>query len=202
MFELFRDMELPLVDVLSSMENVGIKIDFKFLVKMSKEMNKKIKDLEKEIYKQAGEEFNVRSTKQLKYILFEKLGISSNGIKKTKTGFSTGADELEKLRDLHPIIILIQEHRELAKLVSTYIDALPELINRKTGRVHTSFNQTVTATGRLSSTNPNLQNIPVRTEMGREIRKSFIAEKGNKLVSLDYSQIELRLAAHMSRDKK
>jgi DNA polymerase-1 len=202
LFKLFLDMELPLVNVLSSMEDMGIKIDPKFLSKMSGKMNKKIKTLEKKIIDLAGEEFNIRSTKQLKYILFEKLEISTNGIKKTKTGFSTGADELEKLRDLHPIIILIQEHRELAKLVSTYIDALPELINKDTGRVHTSFNQTVTATGRLSSTNPNLQNIPARTEMGREIRKAFIAEKGNKLLALDYSQIELRLAAHMSGDKK
>jgi len=130
------------------------------------------------------------------------LEISTNGIKKTKTGFSTGADELEKMRGLHPIIVLIQEHRELSKLVNTYIDALPELVNKETGRVHTSFNQTVTATGRLSSTNPNLQNIPARTEMGKEIRKAFVVEKGNKLLSLDYSQIELRLAAHMSGDKK
>ena len=202
LFKLFGDMELPLVDVLSSMEDIGIKIDSCILAKMSKKMNKKINDLEKKIYKQAGEEFNVRSTKQLKYILFEKLEIPTNGIKKTKTGFSTGADELEKMRELHPIIILIQEHRELAKLVSTYIDALPELVNKETGRVHTSFNQTVTATGRLSSTNPNLQNIPARTEMGKEIRKAFVVEKGNKLLSLDYSQIELRLAAHMSGDKK
>ena len=202
LFKLFENMELPLVDVLSSMEDNGIKIDSCILVKMSKRMNKKINDLEKEIYKQAGEEFNVRSTKQLKYILFEKLEISTNGIKKTKTGFSTGADELEKMRGLHPIIVLIQEHRELSKLVNTYIDALPELVNKETGRVHTSFNQTVTATGRLSSTNPNLQNIPARTEMGKEIRKAFVVEKGNKLLSLDYSQIELRLAAHMSGDKK
>ena len=200
--KLLTEMEIPLIYVLSLMEDNGIKINVDFLAKMSDKITKKIKDLEKKIYEYAGEEFNVRSTKQLKYILFDKLKISSEGIKKTKTGFSTGADELEKLRDLHPIIILIQEHRELSKLLNTYIDTLPELVNEKTGRVHTSFNQTITATGRLSSTNPNLQNIPVRTEMGREIRKSFIAEKGNKLVSLDYSQIELRLAAHMSRDKK
>ena len=184
------------------MEDNGIKVDAKFLDKMSDKMTKEINVLEKKIHKLAGEDFNIRSTKQLKYILFEKLNISSVGIKKTKTGFSTGASELEKLADAHPIISLIEEHRELSKLLSTYIDALPELINKKTKRVHTSFNQTVTATGRLSSTNPNLQNIPVKTELGREIRKAFVAEKGNKLVSLDYSQIELRLAAHISGDKK
>ncbi|MBU0897690.1 DNA polymerase I, partial [Patescibacteria group bacterium] len=139
---------------------------------------------------------------QLRKILFEKLEIPTTGIAKTKTGLSTGADELKKLKDQHPIIILIQEYRELSKLSSTYIEALPKLINEKTGRVHTSFNQSITATGRLSSTEPNLQNIPARTEIGREIRQAFVAEKGYQLLSLDYSQIELRLAAHMSDDKK
>jgi len=124
------------------------------------------------------------------------------GISKNKTGFSTGADELAKLKGQHPIIDLIQEYREIVKLSTTYIEALPKLVNEKTGRLHTSFNQTVTATGRLSSTEPNMQNIPIRTELGREIRKAFVADKGYKLLSLDYSQIELRLAAHMSGDKK
>jgi len=199
---LFNTMEMPLIDALSYMEDTGVKIDAEFLSRMSKKMTKKIKALEKKIHNLAGEIFNIRSTKQLKYILFEKMELPTEAIKKTKTGFSTGTDELEKLKEYSPIISLIQEHRELNKLVSTYIDALPELINRKTGRVHTSYNQTITATGRLSSTNPNLQNIPVKTDLGKKIRKAFIADDGYKLLALDYSQIELRMAAHMSGDKK
>ncbi|MCK5510006.1 DNA polymerase I [Candidatus Parcubacteria bacterium] len=199
---LFKTIEMPLIDALSHMEDTGVRIDAEFLSRMSKKMTKKIKALEKEIHDMAGESFNIRSTKQLKYILFEKMELPTEAIKKTKTGFSTGADELEKLKEFSPIISLIQEHRELNKLVSTYIDALPELVNEKTGRVHTSYNQTVTATGRLSSTKPNLQNIPVKTDLGKEIRKAFVADKGYKLLALDYSQIELRLAAHMSGDKK
>ena len=199
---LFNTIEMPLIEALSYMEDKGVKIDSEFLLSMSKKMTKKIKALEKKIHDLAGEIFNIRSTKQLKYILFEKMELPTEAIKKTKTGFSTGADELEKLKEYSPIIPLIQEHRELNKLVSTYIDALPELVNKKTGRVHTSYNQTVTATGRLSSTKPNLQNIPVKTDLGNEIRKAFIADKGYRLLALDYSQIELRLAAHMSGDKK
>ncbi|MFH1661940.1 MAG: DNA polymerase I [Candidatus Falkowbacteria bacterium] len=200
--KLFHEIEMPLVKVLGSMETNGMRIDTNFLAKISSKTRKKIHELEKKIYKQAGMKFNINSTQQLRDVLFEKLEIPSMNIKRNKTGFSTGADELVKLKDLHPIIKLIQEYRELAKLISTYIDALPKLVNEKTGRVHTSFNQSVTATGRLSSTEPNLQNIPVRTELGREIRKAFVADKGYKLVSLDYSQIELRIAAHMSGDKK
>ncbi len=200
--KLFEDVEMPLVEVLSSMEENGIELDVDFLKKMSKKLTKKIKDLETKIYKLAGEEFNINSTKQLKVILFEKLEIPTQGIKKTKTGFSTAADELEKLKDHHEIVVLIQNYRELKKLTSTYIDALPELVNEKTKRVHTSFNQTVAATGRLSSSDPNLQNIPVRTELGREIRKAFVAPKGKKLIAIDYSQIELRLAAFISGDPK
>ena len=150
----------------------------------------------------AGQEFNISSTQQLKEILFEKLEISTLGVAKTKTGFSTAADELVKLKNEHEIISLIQDYRELTKLFTTYIESLPKLINPKTKRIHTSFNQTVTATGRLSSTEPNLQNIPIKTELGREIRKAFISAQGKKLLALDYSQIELRLAAHMSRDRK
>ncbi len=134
--------------------------------------------------------------------MFERLNIPTIEVGRTKTGLSTAASELEKLKDQHPIIHFIQEYRELNKLVTTYINALPELVNKKTGRLHTSFNQAVAATGRLSSSDPNLQNIPIRTELGREIRKAFIAENGCKLLSFDYSQIELRLAAHMSGDKK
>ena len=199
---LFGKIEMPLIDVLAEMENNGILIDKNLLAKMSKKVSQKLGELEKKIYKQAGSKFNINSTQQLREILFTKLAIPIDNIKKNKTGLSTAADELDKLKDLHPIIPLMQEYRELKKLATTYIDALPELINKKTGRLHTSFNQTITATGRLSSTEPNLQNIPVRTELGREIRQAFIAARGKKLVSFDYSQIELRLAAHMSEDKK
>jgi len=200
--KLFNDIEVPLVNVLAGMEDNGIKINKNFLAKMSQGITKKIKQLENKIYKQAGEKFNISSTQQLRVILYEKLQIPTETIAKTKTGLSTAADELQKLQEMHPIIPLIQEYRELNKLLNTYIDALPKLINKKTKRLHTSFNQTITATGRLSSTEPNLQNIPIRTDLGREIRKAFIAGKNHRLLSLDYSQIELRLAAHMSGDKK
>ena len=199
---LFNKIEVPLVLVLARMEDRGVKINKQILAKMSEKIAKKINSLEKKIFKEAGGKFNIKSTQQLKEVLFEKLEIPIDNIKKTKTGLSTAAGELEKLKDMHPIIRLIQEYRELTKLASTYINALPLLINKKTNRLHTSFNQTITATGRLSSTEPNLQNIPIRTELGREIRQAFVSEKGCKLLSLDYSQIELRLAAHMSSDKK
>jgi DNA polymerase-1 len=138
---------------------------------------------------------------QLKDVLFNKLQISTDKVHKTKTGFSTAASELEKLSGAHPIIDLIGEYRELSKLTSTYLDALPELVNPQTGRIHTWYNQTIAATGRLSSTDPNLQNIPIRTELGREIRKAFVPRRGNRILSLDYSQIELRVVAHLSKDK-
>jgi len=202
LWELFTKIEMPLIPVLAQMEDNGILIDKSLLGKMGKELSREIKILEQKIYKAAGLKFNINSTKQLKEVLYEKLQIATKGIKKTKTGLSTAADELEKLKKAHPIIPLIQNYRELAKLISTYIEALPVLINPKTGRLHTSFNQTITATGRLSSTEPNLQNIPTRTDLGKKIREAFIAKKGYELVSLDYSQIELRLAAHMSGDKK
>ena len=201
-YGLFKELEMPLIKVLSAMEDNGIKLNTIFLSKLGQKMDKKIVNLEKKIHGFAKEIFNISSPKQLQVILFEKLKISTEGIKRTKTGISTAADELDKLKALHPIIKLIQQYRELSKLASTYAHALPKLINKKTKRVHTSFNQTVTATGRLSSSEPNLQNIPVRTELGREIRKAFVAKKGYKLLALDYSQIELRLAAHMSGDKK
>jgi DNA polymerase-1 len=200
LLELFDNIEMPLVATLVNMEENGIKLDAKFLNIMSGEVRERIKQLEIKIHKLAGAEFNINSTQQLREILFEKLKISSLEISKGKTGLSTAALELEKLKDAHPIIRLIQEHRELNKLANTYMDTLPELVTKKTGRLHTCFNQTVTATGRLSSSDPNLQNIPIRTEIGREIRKAFVADKGYKLLSLDYSQIELRLAAHMSGD--
>ncbi|MDP2736668.1 MAG: DNA polymerase I [bacterium] len=202
LIKLFDEIEMPLALVLATMEINGIKINQKFLADMGKTVDKKINRLTKKIHELAGQEFNINSTQQLREVLFEKLAIPAMGISKNKTGFSTGADELAKLKGQHPIIDLIQEYREVVKLSTTYIEALPKLVNSKTGRLHTSFNQTVTATGRLSSTEPNMQNIPIRTELGREIRKAFIADKGYKLLSLDYSQIELRLAAHMSGDKK
>jgi DNA polymerase I len=200
--KLFRELEMPLVPVLATMEDNGVKLDEKLLKSLSKKLTKDISVRELKIWKLAGGEFNISSTQQLKEVLFDKLLISSEGIAKTKTGFSTAFDELEKIKHDHEIIPLIQEYRELSKLELTYVSALPLLINKKTGRLHASFNQTVTATGRLSSSDPNLQNIPTRTELGQEIRKAFIAEAGYKIVSLDYSQIELRLAAHLSGDPK
>ncbi|HLA25696.1 MAG TPA: DNA polymerase I [Patescibacteria group bacterium] len=198
---LFEEIDRPLVSILAQMEDFGMKIDAEYLSEMSKEAHIQMDRLEKEIINLAGIEFNVNSTKQLKEILFERLKISAKGVARGKTGLSTAADVLEKLKDAHPIIPKISEYRELAKLISTYLDALPELINKTTGRVHTSFNQTVTATGRLSSSNPNLQNIPIRGNYGKKIRRAFIAESGNLLISADYSQIELRIAAALSNDK-
>ncbi|NTW22244.1 DNA polymerase I [Candidatus Falkowbacteria bacterium] len=200
--KLFKTMEMPLVPVLARMEELGISLDKDYLGKLGHKLHLKISSLEKKIYEQAGQEFNINSPLQLQEVLFEKLELSTHGVGKTKTGLSTAADELEKLRDQHEIVRLILEYRELAKLTSTYIDALPKLINPKTKRIHTSFNQTVAATGRLSSSDPNLQNIPVKGDWGQAVRKAFVASPGYKLVGLDYSQIELRLAAHFSGDKR
>ena len=194
-------IEIPLIKVLAEMEKNGVKIDIKFLNKMSQELESRIKNLETNIYKISGHEFNVASPKQLKEILFDKLKISTQGLNKTKTGVSTAAGELDKLKGKHKIIDLILEFRELSKLKNTYIDPLPKLVD-KNDRVHTSFNQTITATGRLSSSSPNLQNIPIRTELGREIRKAFIAKKGYSILAIDYSQIELRIIASLANDKK
>ena len=200
--KLMSDIELPLVTVLANMEENGIILNPKNLKKIEKDLATRLKELTGNIYAQAGEDFNINSPKQLQAILFDKLAISPKNIKKTKTGISTADDELEKLLGEHEIISLIQSYRELNKLQSTYVMALPELINKKDGRIHTSFNQTIAATGRLSSTDPNLQNIPTRSDEGKKIRSAFVAQEGFKLVSLDYSQIELRLAAHLSGDKK
>ena len=199
--KLFDKIEMPLISVLVEMEKNGVKIDRDYLEKFNNKIKRDIEKLAARIYKLCGYEFNIASPKQLKEVLFTKLDIPTEGLKKTKTGISTAASELEKMRGLHPVIDLISEYRELTKLQSTYIEALPKLINPKTGRVHTSFNQTVTATGRLSSSDPNLQNIPIRTNLGRQIRKAFVAESGRVLLSADYSQIELRVAAHLSGDK-
>ena len=199
MDELYYEIELPLVEVLSSMEFIGIRTKSSVLDDIGDNLDIKIKELEKNIYREAGEEFNINSPKKLGVILFEKLNYPV--IKKTKTGYSTSADVLEKLEGKGEIINYVLEYRQLAKLKSTYVDGLKELINGDTGRIHSHFNQTVTSTGRISSTDPNLQNIPIRTDEGRLIRKAFLASEDCLLVDADYSQIELRVLASISSDK-
>ncbi len=194
----FTEIEMPLVPILAEMEWHGIRIDAPYLGELSARLQAQIAQIEREIHALAGEPFNVGSPKQLGAVLFEKLKLPV--VKKTKTGYSTDADVLQTLLDQHPVIRKVIEYRELSKLRSTYAEALPKLVNPLTGRIHTKLNQTVTATGRLSSSEPNLQNIPIRTEVGREIRRAFIADPGYRLLSLDYSQIELRILAHMSND--
>ena len=196
---LFYDVEMPLVEVLGSMEYCGMAVDKNQLNELGNKFKEIISNLEEEIYSLAGEKFNINSPKQLGVILFERLELPV--IKKTKTGYSTSADVLEKLRDKHEIIDKITEYRQIVKLNSTYVEGLLGIINPISGRIHSSFNQTITTTGRISSTEPNLQNIPVKTEMGREIRKVFIADEHSKLVDADYSQVELRVLAHMSGDE-
>jgi len=191
-------MEMPLIGVLAAMEYGGIAVDEDFLREMGKECGLKLAGLTKRIYALAGEEFNINSPKALGAVLFEKLQLPAK--RKTKTGYSTDSDVLTALAKNHELPQEILSYRQLAKLKSTYIDVLPGLINPKTGRVHTSFNQTVTATGRLSSSEPNLQNIPVKTEIGRQIRRAFVPRKGTVLLGADYSQIELRILAHLSQD--
>lgn len=198
--EVFEEIEMPLAPILYEMEVAGIELDVDGLATFSATLGKQIQKLTKQILKLAGSDFNINSPSQLAVVLFETLELPTKGIKKTKTGFSTAASELEKLWDKHEIIPLISEYRELTKLQSTYVDALPKLV-KQDGRIHSSFNQTVAATGRLSSSDPNLQNIPIKTELGREIRKAFVAPKGKVLIAADYSQIELRLAAIIAKDK-
>lgn len=198
--EISRKLDFPLVKVLFRMEKIGVKIDPEFFAKTSEFFAETIQEIEKDIYDFVGHKFNIASPQQLSKVLFEDLGLPTKGIKKSKTGYSTGQKELDKLRGLHPIIEKIEEFREYSKLKNTYVDALPKLADDN-GRIHSTFNQDVTTTGRLSSTNPNLQNIPIRTELGRKIREGFIAEKKNVLVSADYSQFELRLAAVLSNDE-
>lgn len=197
-----NEIELPLIEVLAAVELNGIRLDSTVLKKLQKKVASRVKKLQQLIWQQAGEEFNINSTQQLRTILFEKLGLSTAAVGRTQTGFSTAAAELTKLRDLHPLIALLEEYRELTKLNNTYLTTLPELVDKKTGRLYTSFNQTVAATGRLSSSDPNLQNIPVRTELGEGVRAAFVADEGMVLVKADYSQLELRLAAHIAQDDK
>jgi len=198
LWQLFSKVEMPLVPVLAAMERNGIALDTTLLRKMSLELGREMLNLEAAIYNSLGHKFNINSPKQLGKILFEELNLPSS--RKTKSGYSTEASVMETLRGAHPIIDLVLQYRQLAKLKSTYIDALPALINPKTGRVHTTFNQTGTATGRLSSSEPNLQNIPVRGEIGRKIRQAIIAPPGSYFLSADYSQIDLRALAHLSQD--
>ena len=195
---LFRDVEMPLVEVIAGMEFYGVRIDRQGLMGLSKEFDKRLTAIMKTIYEQAGETFNINSPQQLGRILFEKLQLPT--IKKTKTSYSTDIEVLQTLADLHPLPKEVLEYRSLSKLKNTYIDVLPLLIHRETGRIHASFNQMVVATGRLSSSDPNLQNIPIRGEEGKKIREAFVPEDGFLLLSADYSQIELRVLAHMSRD--
>lgn len=200
LYEVFQMLEIPLISVLYEMEKNGIKLNTQYLHKLSTVLAQDLERIDSDIYKHAGKEFNINSPIQLQEILFNEMELPTDGIKKTKKGYSTAASELEKLQGFHPIIDLISEHRELSKLKSTYIDVLPELVDPK-DRVHTQYSQTVAATGRLSSHNPNLQNIPIRTELGRKVREAFESQSGYTLVSVDYSQIELRVIASLSKDK-
>ncbi len=199
--DVFYSIEMPLVPILEEMERTGIQIDTGVLKRLREEVLMRIKKVEQKIYSFAGCVFNINSPQQLKEALFHKLQIQAKGIRKVKTGVSTAAAELEKLRGEHKIIEPIFEYRELAKLDSTYIKSLPLLARAETGRIHTSFNQTIAATGRLSSSKPNMQNIPIKTDIGREIRRAFVAGDGYRLLSLDYSQLELRVAAHLAGDE-
>ena len=198
MVQLLLQVEQPLEPVLALMEATGIRIDVPYLAELSREMGSTLERLEAGAKEAAGTDFNLGSPKQLGELLFGTLGLDRKKSRRTKTGFSTDATVLEKLENDHPVVPLVLEHRVLSKLKSTYVDALPQLVEAETGRVHTDFNQAVTATGRLSSSNPNLQNIPVRTEYSRRIRKAFLPQEGWTLISADYSQIELRILTHLS----
>jgi DNA polymerase-1 len=197
--KLYETIDLPLAPVLASMERHGVRVDREALAAMSATMEREIRSLEKAIWKLAGSEFNVNSPQQLAEILFDKMNLGLGGRRRSKPR-STAAEVLEELALTHELPRKVLEYREISKLKSTYVDALPRLIHADTGRLHTSFSQTGTATGRLSSSDPNLQNIPVRTELGRQIRAEFVASPGNTLLSADYSQIELRILAHFSQD--
>jgi len=201
--EIFKTMEMPLIPVLMEMEKTGISLDSEFLKRLSAEVGTRLHEIEIKVHESVGYPFNLNSTQQLSKVLFETLRLTPPGNKKTASGhFSTAAAVLDELSGEHPVVDLLLEHRELSKLQSTYLEALPLEVNPRTKRVHTSFNQTGSVTGRLASSDPNLQNIPTRTETGRKVRLAFVAAEGNLLLSVDYSQIELRVVAHMSKDQR
>jgi DNA polymerase-1 len=199
-WKLFAEIEMPMMSILTRMEMAGVRLDADYLAQMSEELDIEQRRIEGEIYKEAGHKFNIRSTKQLSEVLFDEMRLPKQGVRKTTHGYSTAVDVLNLFKKDYPIVGLILEHRQIAKLKSTYVDTLPELINPRTGRVHTSYNQAGAVTGRLSSSNPNLQNIPIRTELGRQVRKGFVAQDGWVFLAADYSQIELRVLAHVSQD--
>jgi DNA polymerase-1 len=201
LWSLFSELEIPLVPVIVDMQRAGVKLDSEFLARMSGELGQRLGELQGEIEGHVGHAINIASPKQLSAALFDEMGLALPWMRRGKSGqYSTAADVLEKLRDSHPVVKLILEHRQLSKLKGTYVDALPALVNPRTGRLHTSFNQTGSVTGRFSSSNPNLQNIPIRTELGRRIRRAFVAREGWQLLAVDYSQVELRVLAHISGD--
>ncbi|MFH2113664.1 MAG: DNA polymerase I, partial [Spirochaetota bacterium] len=201
--DLFNQIEMPLVKVLALMEMAGIGLDIKFLAEMSGELDERLAEIQDQVYKKVGEPFNLNSTQQLSDALFKRLNLNPpDGTRKTASGhYSTAADVLELLQDQSPVVEWVLEHRELSKLKSTYVDALPLQVNPQSGRVHTSYQQTGSVTGRIASSDPNLQNIPIRTEIGRKVRHAFVAQPGNLLLAVDYSQVELRVVAHMAQDK-
>src|SRR4051794_30077948 len=198
--QLYRDVELPLTSVLAAMEEAGVKIDTYRMGEITARLADRVEELEAKAYELAGEEFMIGSTQQVARILFEKLELTPG--RKGKTGYSTDTRVLRSIRDEHELVPVIEEWREYSKLLNTYLGPLPSLISESDGRLHTTFNQTVASTGRLSTSNPNLQAIPIRTELGREIRSAFVAETGHRMLSADYSQIELRILAHVSGEPK
>ena len=201
--KLMRDIEMPLISVLADMEMAGVLLDLPFFKKLSEELTQRMAEIEKQVFDAVGKPFNLNSTQQLSDVLFTRLRLEppDRGRKTASGHFSTSDDVLDALSGKHPVVDWVIENRELSKLKSTYVDALPAAVDSKTGRVHTSYSQIGAVTGRLSSSNPNLQNIPIRTEEGRRVRSGFIAAKGNVLLSVDYSQIELRIVAHMAKDE-
>ena len=201
LWKLYSEVEMPLVPVIVDMQRAGVKLDVGFLAEMGQELGQRLGELGEEIESYVGHSLNINSTQQLSVALFDEMGLAQQWMRRGKSGhYSTAADVLEKLRGEHPVIESILEHRQLSKLKGTYVDALPALVNPSTGRVHTSFNQTGSVTGRFSSSNPNLQNIPIRTELGRKVRRAFVADEGWVLLAVDYSQVELRVLAHISQD--